>query len=289
MKMHTSFPASLLSTIASLRRRLAVSVAAACVAVIVSARPADAQVTYTYHGNPFTVFSCGPDPYGFDTCSTPGPNQYTSYTAANSVTATVTLDAALPANMPWQELWLLPGFRLTLTDGIQTLTFASGDFNSADVGVAGVSTDATGRIIAWDLGLGFSSTRTWIETLRALPSYPTYDYGQLMKGNPSAPADFAYYWGTPGPWTFSGSGPAAAVTDLIGSLSHLGLTNGQINSFTTKLNNILTSIDAGLNNQAINQLNAFINQVQAALNTGNISAATAATLIDAANAIIDML
>jgi len=66
----------------------------------------------------------------------------------------------------------------------------------------------------------------------------------------------------------------------------LGLTNGQINSLTDKLQNALTSIQAGLNRQAINQLNAFINSVEASLKTGKMTAQTAAILIAAANAII---
>jgi len=82
-----------------------------------------------------------------------------------------------------------------------------------------------------------------------------------------------------------------AVRALIGMLSDpaLGLTRGLINSLTTKLNNILESIAAGLDSQAINQLHAFIKQVQSAQKTGNISTQTAATLIAAANAIIGML
>jgi hypothetical protein len=55
------------------------------------------------------------------------------------------------------------------------------------------------------------------------------------------------------------------------------------------LNNAQASIQAGLNKQAINQLNAFINSVQSSLKTGKISAQTGKTLIDAANAIIALL
>jgi probable HAF family extracellular repeat protein len=82
-----------------------------------------------------------------------------------------------------------------------------------------------------------------------------------------------------------------AVTILKNLLSDpsLGLTMGQINSLTDKLNNALASIQAGLNKQAINQLNAFVNSVQVFLKNGNISASAAATLIAAANAIIAVL
>jgi hypothetical protein len=55
------------------------------------------------------------------------------------------------------------------------------------------------------------------------------------------------------------------------------------------LNNALASIQAGLNKQAINQLNAIISSVQSSLKTGKMSLATANTLIGAANAIIAVL
>jgi hypothetical protein len=51
----------------------------------------------------------------------------------------------------------------------------------------------------------------------------------------------------------------------------------------------LASIEAGLNGQAINQLNAFINSVQSNAKAGRMSGSTAQLLIDAANAIIAVL
>jgi hypothetical protein len=87
----------------------------------------------------------------------------------------------------------------------------------------------------------------------------------------------------------TGAGPL--VTALIAKLSDpsLGLTSAQISSLTDKLNNALASINAGLNKQAINQLNAFISSVQSSQKTGKISASTANTLIAAASAIIAVL
>jgi hypothetical protein len=67
------------------------------------------------------------------------------------------------------------------------------------------------------------------------------------------------------------------------------LTSGQINSLTDKLNNALASIQAGLNKQAINQLNALVKSVQTDLKNGKISASAAATLIATANQIIALL
>ena len=69
----------------------------------------------------------------------------------------------------------------------------------------------------------------------------------------------------------------------------LGLTGGQVSSLTDKLNNVLVSIQGGLNKQAINQLTAFINSVVSSEKTGKMSAQTANTLVAAANAIIALL
>jgi hypothetical protein len=66
----------------------------------------------------------------------------------------------------------------------------------------------------------------------------------------------------------------------------LGLTGGEVASLTTKLNNVLASIQAGLDKQAINQLNAFISSVQSSVKTGKMSPQAGTTLIAAANAII---
>ena len=107
-------------------------------------------------------------------------------------------------------------------------------------------------------------------------------------------ADNNYKSTTSAPFTVTlvpATGAAQMVTALIANLSDpsLGLTKAQISSLTDKLNNVLASIQAGLNKQAINQLNAFISSVQSSFKTGKISLATANTLIGAANAIIAVL
>ena len=87
--------------------------------------------------------------------------------------------------------------------------------------------------------------------------------------------------------------PTQAVTDLINLIANpysgLILTAGQASSLTDKLNNVLTSVQAGQNKRAINQLQSFINSVQTYLKNGRISAQTATTLTVAANAIITSL
>ena len=82
-----------------------------------------------------------------------------------------------------------------------------------------------------------------------------------------------------------------AVNVLVASLgdASLGLTSGQIASFTDKLQSAYNSIRAGLNKQATNQLNALVNAVDTAPRKGKLSASAAATLTAAANAIIAVL
>lgn len=82
-----------------------------------------------------------------------------------------------------------------------------------------------------------------------------------------------------------------AAANLIIELSDptLALTQGEINSLTDKLNNVMASIQAGLNKQAINQLDAFINSVDTSVKTGKMSSQAGTTLTSAANAIIAKL
>lgn len=82
-----------------------------------------------------------------------------------------------------------------------------------------------------------------------------------------------------------------AVTILTASLSdaQLGLTDGQINSLTDKLQSAFNSIQQGLIKQAINQLNAFVSSVQTWAKNGKITGTTAASLTASANAILAVL
>jgi hypothetical protein len=89
-------------------------------------------------------------------------------------------------------------------------------------------------------------------------------------------------------WSSGTPTPESLVTNLITVLSDplLGLATGQINGLTDKLNNALSSIQAGLNKQAVNQLKSFINSVASSVKNGKMSAQTGTTLTNAANAII---
>src|SRR4030095_14349997 len=77
--------------------------AATCLTALLSARPANVQVVYTYHGNPFILF-CGAG----GLCSSAG-GENGSYTATDHVEATLILNDALTANLPLQNISQRPG------------------------------------------------------------------------------------------------------------------------------------------------------------------------------------
>ena len=278
------------------------SFAAALVAAVLLPVPALAQTTtYQYQGNTFTSFSCGPSidattglVTGTVHCSTPAPtNTNTSYTLTDKVTATLTFDAPLPASMAMASVTGFAGFQLTLNDGHQTV-------QAPGVGlgiIATVATDASGNISEWRLIIntggtlnGGVSTQKFTNTTGTLVQS---DMGTLACCHPNVPGDFGYRSGLAGVWTASGG--AAEPDELVENLIDVvfdpdtGLTVGQINSLSDKLNSALASIDAGLNKQALNQLNSFISAVQVAVKTGKMSSGTGAALIAAAEAIIAAL
>jgi hypothetical protein len=258
---------------------------------------AAAQATYSYTGNPFSFFSCGPNQANTATvdCSAdPAPgNPLTSYTATDHVTATLTVDSALGPNFAYSDIRNLPGFALTLDDGEHTvstpLTPGEGLF-------ASVGTDANGNINQWRLGINTGGALNGgITTFDFTDNTGThvFDAGTLACCDPTVPGNLAINFSMPGTWTGGSSPPTpiVSVNNLIGVISNpsLGLTSGQVSSLTDKLDNVLASLQAGLNKQAKNQLNAFISSVQTLVKTGKISAQTGTTLINAANAIIAVL
>lgn len=251
---------------------------------------ARAQATYNYTGNVFQYFSCGPASPGPGTegcLYDPAPgNLLTSYTATDKVTATLTFDAALPANMPLQDVRSVSGFQLTLNDGHQTLTSAAYPGGT----VAEVSTDASGQINSWEIYIAAGGALD-NEIVTFNFSGDVIDQGVLACCDPTVQGNLALNFSSPGSWSSGTVSPPQMATDLLNSLSDpsLGLTTGQISSLTDKLDNVLLSMQAGLNKQAINQLNAFISSVQSSEKTGKISALTASTLIGSASAIIAAL
>jgi len=278
-------------TIGRRARHMAVYISIACMASLLSARSASAQATYQYVGNPFTMFSCGPNPSGPGTidCSTPAPaNPDTSYTATDHVVATLVLDNPLPANLPYQDIRTFAGFSLTMNDGQHTvatpLTSGEGMF-------AEVSTDANGNILQWRFVINTGGVDNGGIATYTAPLGFKADQGTLKCCDPSPGGDLALNSNIPGVWSSGAPTPPALVANLIHLLSDplLQLTSGQISSLTDKLNHALASIQAGQVKQAINQLSAFINSIESAVKTGKMSTTTGTTLINAANAIVTSL
>lgn len=273
--------------LAAISRRIACTLTLLLASGVAVPLPAAAQAVYRYTGLPFTLFSCGPSPSGSGTllCSSPAPgNPYTSYTATDRVTAALTLTAPLPANLALADVRSMPGFRLELSDGRHSVT----DTQQAGM-AAEVATDGAGNIVRWRLiintgGLDNGGIATQNATFVA-------DSGTLRCCDPTVSGDLARNSNLPGSWTGGVPSPAAATRSLITLVASpdLGLTQGQVASLTDKLANALESIVAGLNKQAINQLNAFIASVQSSAKTGKMSEAAAAMLTAAAQAIIAML
>ena len=240
-----------------------------------------APTVYRYTGNPFTLFSCGAsDASG--TCADPAPtNPYTSYTATDHITATLTLDSPLPANASFLDLKTLPGFQLSLNDGHQTLTQAdSSDGISVDV-----STDANGNIIGWYLGVGANGR----QILTTQESF-SVDQAILECCDPAQHANLAYNQ-NPGSWRVVAATPAQAITDLRGVVTDpsTGLRRGQVKRLTSILDKALADAQGGKANQAKKELEKFIKAVQNAARAGRMSPQTAAMLIAAANTIIASL
>ena len=76
------------------------------------------------------------------------------------------------------------------------------------------------------------------------------------------------------------------LNDLVADVGDLGLSGGNSNALTSKLENAITNLDAGKTTAGVNKIHAFINQVNAFVNSGKLTQAEASLLVDAANAAI---
>jgi hypothetical protein len=103
--------------------------------VVLTATAVQADITYTYTGNPFTDVS--------------GP-----YTTSDRVTATVTLASPFGPNMP---LTIVTPLAFSFSDGVQTIT----DLNVVSTSIA-FETGQTGVITEWEIQVisGFGVVRT---------------------------------------------------------------------------------------------------------------------------------
>ena len=183
----------------------------------VSSQWAFAGVIYTYAGNNFNLFSCGPDINGVQNllCSIPDP-AFTSYTTADFVSATLALSELLPGNLTLQDVRGFAGFSLTMTDGHQEMTL-----NPGVPGEALVSTDPAGNIIGpWSVFVNccfFPNNN--IFSLNWPGGRGIGDGGGLSvpQGDfPDTPRDQGLRFDSPGVWTTISDIPEPSTFALLG-------------------------------------------------------------------------
>jgi hypothetical protein len=227
---------------------------------------ASAQATYKYTGNPFTLFSCGPNAGNNGTidCSTPGPDANTSYTVSDFVSATLSFDSALAPNLDYQDVTSLSGFLLTMNDGQQTLSTSS---HPAGV-IAKVSTDGSGNIIGpWLLVINVGNAAdSGIASENEPPVQPfVQDQGTLSCCPPTIQGNLALNQFNAGTWNSGTATPAEMVANLITTVQGMKIPK-QGTSLTNQLQVIAADITAQ-NGLACLDLLGFANHVKA--QTGN--------------------
>jgi hypothetical protein len=253
----------------------------ACVALVCSALPLAAQATYQYTGQPFTLFSCGSSGTGTLDCQNdPAPgNSLTSYTATDHVSATLTFNGPLAANLNYQDVTSLAGFKLTMNDGHQTLTTPAAGV------IAKVSTDGSGQIIGpWLLVINLGNAAdSGIASENEPPVNPfVQDQGTLACCDPAIQGDIGVNQHLPGTWGNNQPTPAQMVTDLITTVQQMKIPL-QGTSLTDQLQQVATDITVQ-NGLACQDLNGFANHV-AAQNGKKITAAQASQLLTAVAAL----
>jgi hypothetical protein len=144
---------------------------------------ANADAIYQYTGNPFTIV-------------------ISPYTTADSVSGTIQLSAALPPNTDGLGSIKLDGY--SFTDGVQTLTSMNSSIlgNNGQPGNIALSTDGSGAITHWIIGIVTTlvgmGPEIFTEDVAPNPISTTTaeDIGALgMPGSSGSNAD------TPGTWT----------------------------------------------------------------------------------------
>jgi len=244
-----------------------------------------AQATYQYTGNPFTFFSCGPSSPGpgtLDCPNDPAPgNTLTSYTATDHVSATLSFNTPLPANLSYQDVSTLSGFLLSMTDGHQNLSTAT---HPAGI-IAKVSTDGGGNIIGpWLLVINVGNAAdSGISSENEPPVLPfVQDQGTLACCDPTVTGDIALNQHAAGIWGSGAPTPSQQVATLITAITQMSVPKLGT-SLIDKLNQVLTDISSQ-NGLACSDLSAFLNQVKA--QTGkSITAAQATQILGAVSSI----
>jgi hypothetical protein len=157
------------------------------VLIIGLARPARADTTYTYTGNPFNVFSggyaCPPQ------CSITG-----SFTVAQPLVANLSFSSILPASFAF-------------TDGSLTITSVSATSSEFSF-----TTDPSGAIVGWSVGVHMNPPGVSLSTVDAGIMYDT-------DGNTAQFPPGAFIYNNPGIWS---STTVPAATPEPGSVLLLG-------------------------------------------------------------------
>ena len=160
--------------------------------------------TYTYHGNPFT-------------------DARLPFTTSNSITGSVTLSAALPPDLPYQEVTVSS---FSFSDGINTWDQTNSYLNTAPPSLIGVSTDAHGAIDAWTIVLVGDSGLISGGVLQTV-FVPGYGNNGDMVANLVLPplygASHGYNGTTPGTWV---SGPSVCNVTLAPGSQLISATGG---------------------------------------------------------------
>jgi hypothetical protein len=249
-------------------------------ALAISALPLAAQTSYHYTGKPFTFFSCGPSSPGpgtRDCPNDPAPgNTLTSYTATDHVTATLTFTSPLSASLFYTDVTTVPGFKLTMNDGHQTLT-------TPGPVIAKVSTDATGQIVGpWLLVINAGNAAdSGIASENEPPVQPfVQDQGTLACCDPTIQGDIALNQNLAGTWDNTNQKtPVQMLSDLVVVIQQMNIPK-QGTSLIDKLQQISTDITAQ-NGLACPDLTAFMNQLKAqtgkTITTGQASQLVTAT------------
>jgi uncharacterized delta-60 repeat protein len=206
-------------------------------------------------------------------------------------------------------------------NGVLDTTFGSGgkvitDFSDANVNAFAVAIQLDGTILI--AGSGSTSTTTadfWLSRYRTNGTLDTgfgtagrvttdfsgrddVAFGLAIQPGGKIVAAGAADFGDVRPTDFALAryeGPTSQ--DLISGLSDQvqvlvdsgALNQGQGNSLTVKLANVLSSLSQGKTKTACNQLDAFINEVNAHVSSGVLTAAQGQALLNAAAAIKQML
>jgi len=244
-----------------------------------------AQATYQYTGNPFTLFSCGPNSSDTATMDCPGQpapgNPLTSYTANDHVTATLTFDAPLPAGLDYADVTSVPGFVLTMSDGQQTLSTAA---HPAGI-IAKVSTDGSGQIIGpWLLVINVGNTANSGISSENEPPQNIFvqDQGTLACCDPTVQGDLAINQFDAGTWGSGSPSAAQQVASLITLVQQMNIPQQGI-SLIDQLQTVASDI-AAQNGKACQDLSNFASHVTA--QTGKKITAAQASQLQAAVASI---